>query len=124
MPTVASKSALVKRALRATANPWVSSKCISSELKTHVSLSKQYRAAVATLKTCTISGASSPHICKPRTSFVFAQTTNFIKTRSGSPERVAFSGLKFAVKMSISPYCCTACANHQNVSKTLICTIH
>ena len=43
------------------------------------------------------SGESSPHICKPSTLSVFAQTISFMKTRSGSPETVAFRGLKFDV---------------------------
>ena len=63
----------------------------------------------ANAKTWTISGESSPHMCNPRTLFVFAQTISFMKTLSGSPDRVAFKGLKFAVKISTSPYSCIAC---------------
>lgn len=65
-------------------------------------------------KTCTISGESSPHMCNPRTFLVFAHTISFMKIRSGSPERVAFKGLKFAVKTSTLPYSLTACKNPWN----------
>lgn len=95
-PIVASNWALVKPALIAIANPWASNQMHIKWIEISRIVTKQYRAAVAT-KTCIISGASSPHICKPTTWFVFAETSNFIKTRSGSPERVAFSGLKSAV---------------------------
>ena len=47
----------------------------------------------------------------PRTLFVLAQTISFMKTWSGSPERVAFKGLKLPVKTSISPYSFVACNN-------------
>lgn len=69
-------------------------------------------------KTCTISGESSPHMCNPRTFLVFAHTISFMKIRSGSPERVAFKGLKFAVKTSTSPYSLTACKNPWNDEST------
>jgi hypothetical protein len=82
-------------------------------IKTNENEKKKSRGVGGTIRakaeTWTISAASSPHMCNPRTLFVFAQTTSFIKTLSGSPEMVAFKGLKFAVKISTSPYSCIAC---------------
>lgn len=111
IPTVASKSSLVKPAFTATAKPWNFERFYYHKCKFRIcSIQKGKKTAIESKAlTCTISGESSPHICNPRTLFVFAQTTSFMKTRSGSPDRVAFKGRKFAVKMSTSPYRSTAC---------------
>lgn len=106
---MASKSALVKPALIATANP--------CKFKDYTTKQKNFTGSInwGQGETCTISGESSPHMSNPITLFVFAQTISFMKTRSGSPERVAFKGLKLAVKTSMSPYSFTACNNHYKV---------
>jgi len=75
MPIVASNTALVAPAFRATAKP------------------------------CTISPASAPTMCRPTTRSVSSSTTSFINVRSPLPDKVclsALNSLRYTVTLSKS----------------------